>query len=72
MLNTIEAVKMLALYVLRNQGWGTVRLQKFTDKFNEYMVDVSNGLFSLSDIATVIEEETGLTLEDLKVKSANL
>ena len=22
MLNTIEAVKMLALYVLRNQGWG--------------------------------------------------
>ena len=68
MLNTIEAVKMLSLYVLRNQGWGKKRLAEFNHKLNEYITDVSKASFSLSDIAQVLEEETGLTLEDLKIK----
>ena len=59
---------MLSLYVLRNQGWGAKRLAEFNHKLNEYITDVSRGSFSLSDIAQVIEDETGLTLEDLAIK----
>ena len=69
LLNTIEAVKMLSLYVLRNQGWGAKRLAEFNHKLNEYITDVSKASFSLSDIAQVLEEETGLTLQDLAIKS---
>lgn len=67
-LNIVESVKMISMYALRNQGYGEKRLSAFNEKFNEYMVDVSNGLFSLTDIAMVLEEETGLTLEDLKIR----
>lgn len=66
-MNVCEAVKMIALYVLRNQGWGAKRLKEFSDKWNEYLLDVSNGWFSLSDILAVIEEETGLTMDDIKI-----
>lgn len=66
-LNSLEAVKMLSLYVLRNQGWGRDRLKRFNDKWNEYAVDIANGYFSLSDIAKVLEDECGLTLDDLKI-----
>ncbi len=65
MLKTVEAVKMVSLYVLRNQGWGETRLKRFNAKFNEYMLDVSHGYFSLSDIADIMKEECGLSLEEL-------
>ena len=68
MLNVLEAVRMVSLYVLRNQGYGRKRLLEFNDKFNEYAKDVGNGLFSLEDIAGVLAEETGLSLDDLKLQ----
>lgn len=71
-LQALDAVKMLAFYVLRNQGWGAKRLSRFNDKWNEYAHDISNGLFSLSDIAGVLEDECGLTLDDLKIKPVGI
>ena len=67
MLNVLEAVRMISLYALRNQGWGRERLLRFNDKFNEYAKDVGDGLFSLEDIAGVLADETGLSLDDLKL-----
>lgn len=65
-LHALDAVKMLSLYVLRNQGWSTKRLGAFNDKWNEYLEDVCNGLFTLEDIANVIESETGLSVNELR------
>lgn len=65
-MSVIRAVRMAALLALRNQGWGNARLKRFNDQFNTILADVSNGHLSLSDIITVLETETGLTLDDLE------
>lgn len=67
-LQALDAVKMLSLYVLRNNGWGKKRIAEFNDKWNEYAIDVSQGLFSLSDIAETLEKELGLSPHDLRIK----
>lgn len=67
-IHAIEAVKMISLLTLRNQGWGEKRLVKFNDDFNNILEDVSNGHLSLSDIADTIHKETGLRLVDLSLK----
>lgn len=67
-MNTINAVKMASLLILRNQGWGETRILRFSDKFNEVLLDVSGGKLSLRDISEVLEEETGLTFDQLKVE----
>lgn len=67
-LHSIEAVKMVTLLVLRNQGWGHKRLKKFNEEWNTIIVDVSNGWLSLSDIADTIYDEVGLGLPDLRIK----
>lgn len=66
-MNVCEAVKMITFYVLRNQGWGAVRLKRFSDKWNQYLMDVAEGRFSLTDISEVLTLETGLTVEDLMI-----
>jgi len=67
-INSLNAVKMASLLVLRNEGWGEKRLRRFSENFNDVLQDVSSGWLSLSDIWTILEEETGLTLEELKVE----
>lgn len=67
-INSINAVKMAALLTLRNEGWGNQRLSRFSKNFNVVLKDVSDGWLSLSDISGVIEEETGLTWDELKVE----
>ena len=69
-MNICEAVKMITFYVLRNEGWGATRLKRFSDKWNEYLIDVAEGRFTLSDILDVITQETGLTLQELKIPEA--
>lgn len=64
-LHAINAVKMVSLLVLRNEGWGKTRLQKFSNRFNTLLEDVSNGHLSLEDILETIKEETGITVDDL-------
>lgn len=64
-MNSLIAVKMISLLVLRNRGFGTKRLVDFSNEFNEILGDVSDGRLSLSDIFVTLEEETGLNYEDL-------
>jgi hypothetical protein len=66
-LHAVNAVKMVSILTLRNEGWGEKRLTKFSESFNEIVADVSSGLLSLSDIPDTIEKETGLTLKELAV-----
>lgn len=65
-LNSLAATKMISMLVLRNRGFGHSRLKEFSDDFNEILVDVNNGLLSLSDILQVLKDETDLNPEDLR------
>lgn len=67
-MNTLNAVKMASLLVLRDQGWGKVRIQRFSERFNEVLLNVSQGWLSLSDISDMLEDEIGLGLDELKVE----
>lgn len=69
MMRLMDTFKMVTFYVLRNQGWGATRLARFNAKWNEYFIDISQGLFTIEDIEQVIMEETGLTPMDLLLKA---
>lgn len=59
-MKAINASKMVAMLVLRNHGWGGTRLKRFSENFDEIMMDISAGRLSTGDIPAVLEEETGL------------
>lgn len=63
----IEASKLIAMYVLRNEGWGKERLRKFNDKWNSYMDDIDEKWISLADIEGVLKEEVGIEFEDIRI-----
>lgn len=63
----IEASKLIAMYVLRNEGWGESRLRKFNDKFNSYMNDIDDKWITIADIEGVLKEEVGIDFEEVKV-----
>ena len=65
-LNSLAATKMISMLALRNRGFGRSRLKEFSDDFNEILIDVNNGLLSLSDILEVLKDETNLNPEDLR------
>ena len=65
-LNSLAATKMISMLALRNRGFGHSRLKEFSDDFNEVLIDVNNGLLSLSDILQVLKDETNLNPEDLR------
>jgi hypothetical protein len=67
-IHAINAVKYVALLTLRNQGWGDVRLRRFSEQFNDIIADVSNEYLTLTDIADTIHDETGLTMKELAVR----
>lgn len=67
-MHAIMAVKMASLLVLRNEGWGDVRLARFSEKFNTLVEDVSNGWLTLQDIADTIYDEVGLSTKDLSIR----
>lgn len=69
MLRIADQVKMVTFYVLRNQGWGAKRLDRFNKKWNEYFIDISMGLFTIEDIMQVLKDETGLNEWDLMIKA---
>lgn len=64
-IKSINAVKMVSLLVLRDEGWGETRLRRFGTKFNTLMADISENRLSLSDIPKVLEEETGLNIDEM-------
>lgn len=67
-MHAVNAVKMVSLLVLRNQGWGESRLRRFSEGFNDVVADISHEHLSLTDIADTIYDETGIRLDDLRVK----
>ena len=67
-LHAVNAVKMVSLLVLRNQGWGGTRLLRFSEEFNSLVESVSQELLSLTDISDTLYDETGLKLSDLTIK----
>jgi hypothetical protein len=66
--HAVNAVKMVSLLALRDQGWGESRLRKFSNKFNDIVEDVSHGYLTLTDIADTIYDETGLSMKELRVE----
>lgn len=65
---TLRAVKMVSILALRNQGWGHIRLKRFSEEFNDIVVDISQGRLSLTDIPDTIYDETDLTMRDLELR----
>jgi hypothetical protein len=65
--HAVNAVKMVSLLVLRNQGWGESRLRRFSNQFNDVVEDVSHGHLTLTDIADTIYDETTLDYKTLRV-----
>lgn len=64
-LHAVQAVKMVSMLALRNQGYGQIRLRRFSEEFNNIIYDVSHGRLSLSDIPDTIYDETGLSIKDM-------
>lgn len=67
-LHAVNAVKMISILALRNAGYGEKRLKKFSEDFNTIVADVSHEHLSLSDIAECIQNETGISLKELRVE----
>ncbi len=68
-IHAANTVKMAALLVLRNQGWGVTRLTRFSEKFDELLVDVNEGRLTFSDISITLEEEIGVSSKDFLIYS---
>jgi hypothetical protein len=66
--HAVNAVKNIAMLVLRNQGWGESRLRRFSNQFNDIVEDVSHEHLTLTDIADTLFDETGLSMQDLRVE----
>lgn len=60
MMRAMNASKWVAMLVLRNQGWGKTRLERFNYKFDQIMSDISEGRLVPDDIPEVLEIEVGL------------
>lgn len=67
-LAAVNASKMIAILVLRNQGWGESRLRRFSEQFNDQVDSINRKYMSLSDIGDTIFDETGLSMKDLRVE----
>ena len=66
--HALQAMKVISMLVLRNQGYGKKRMTRFNDHFNEILEDVMAGRISLQDIADTIYDETGVSLDNLVAK----
>jgi hypothetical protein len=71
-IHAVNAVKFVAMLVLRNQGWGDVRIRRFSNQFNEIIEDISHDRLSLTDVADALYDETGLDMHALSVGSGDV
>lgn len=67
-LHAVNAVKFVSMLVLRNQGWGDVRIRRFSNQFNDIIQDISHGHLTLTDVADALYDETGLDMKTLSVR----
>ena len=54
-MQSLTAVKMISLLVLRNRGFGAKRLADFNNEFNKILSDLSDGYLSLNDIFVTLK-----------------
>ena len=67
-IRTVNAVKVISVLVLRNQGWADIRIRRFSQQFDDILDKVTNGRMTLSEIADIVHDETGLSLGELQIK----
>ena len=63
---TLEAFKQtfyIPLLVLRNEGWGKVRLARFAENMIKQLEFFEDNAFTANDIKEMIKDETGIELE---------
>ena len=61
-LQAFQQTFYIPLLVLRNEGWGKVRLKRFAEAMVDQMEMFEEDYFNSKDIKEMIKEETGLTL----------
>ena len=60
----------IPLLVLRNEGWGKVRLKRFAENMIDQLEMLEEDYFKAKDVQEMIKEETGLDLSfDLNFKN---
>lgn len=62
-LQAFEQTFYLPLLVLRNNGWGKVRLKRFAEEMIDQWAYFEDGEINHHDIKSVIKEETGLDVD---------
>lgn len=67
-IHAVNAVKFVAMLVLRNQGWGDTRIRRFSNQFNDIIEDISHERLSLTDVADTLYDEIGLDMKTLSVR----
>lgn len=61
---TYKAYMLMALYTLHvDNGYGTVRLERFLKNFNERLAYYNGDYYNMQDIADTLFEETGIKIE---------
>lgn len=69
-LQAYQQTFFIPLLVLRNEGWGKVRLKRFAQSMIDQMEMLEEDYFSSKDVQEMIKEETGLDLRfDLDFKN---
>ncbi len=62
-----NSAKLASMLVMRDKGWGKQRLMEFSGSFDQLLADISSKNLSTLDIVQVLEDETGIKLEDIKL-----
>lgn len=60
----VNIMKLFPLMILRDMGWGKVRLERFLDKHNELVDSFNKGYITLEDIHKVLVDEVNLNVQE--------
>ena len=74
-LQAFQQTFYVPLLVLRNEGWGKVRLKRFAEAMIEQMEMFEEEYFNSNDVREMIKEETGIDLRfklDFKNKKSSI
>ena len=62
LIHSVKVSSVAHLLVLRDMGWGKVRLERFIEKHNEVVDSINKGYITIKDMHDVLEEEVGIKL----------
>ena len=66
-ITSFTVAKLVSVMILRDKGYGNKRIKEFSAEFNTLLQTVSEGYLTSADIADTIYEETGVSMDDLRV-----